>query len=177
MGLVAEVVDVESDGNVKVDPGGGDALIADHFGPSGDDSPPLPGDNVALTDGSETGTQQATGYSDPDNDGVAAQGEKRSYARSPAGTPVAEVYLKGDGSIVIKSLLPGGGTIDLGAATQSFLRGEDFLAYLDAVITATSTAIGGVPVAGAGLKAAFDAAITAAIPLRTASVSQLIKGE
>ena len=165
MGFVGSVVDIEEEGDVKVDLGGGDDIIADNFGPPGDDSPPLPGDTVALAEGTESGTLQTTGYDDPNNSPVAAPGEKRFYARDSNGVIVGVISLKGDG------------TFELGDHSQSFVRGEDLMLYIDAIIAATSTAIGGVPIAGAALKAAFDAAILAALPLKLASLSKVFKGE
>lgn len=164
MGQVAEVVDVEDDGNIKVDLGGGDTAIADYFQAAGEDSPPLPADTVALVDGPETGTVQVTGFAD-ETERVAEPGEKRTYARDSSGTVVGVLYLKGDG------------TYEVLAADASFLRAEDFYTYLDVVIAATSTGLSGVPVVGGALKIAFDGAITAALPLRVASISTVFKSE
>lgn len=169
MGRIADVLSVEADGNVKCDKGGGDSTIVDHFADSGGDSPPLPGDSAALVDGPRTGTEQSTGYYDPKNEGQAEPGEKRLYARDSDGVLVAEIWLKADGTITIQGV---------GAVTpQSYLRGEDFYLYLDAVIAATSTGLGSIPVVGTAVKGVFDAAITAALPLRVASISTVIKGE
>jgi len=105
MGRIGEVQSFE-DGAVKVDPGGGDLLTADHFAPVGDDSPPLAGDFAALEESAGAGAEQATGYSD-DTEKKAAPGEKRVYARDAAGEVVAELWLKGDGSIEITSIKSG----------------------------------------------------------------------
>jgi hypothetical protein len=64
-----------------------------------------------------------------------------------------------------------------GSPDQSYVRGEAWLDYFDSVVALISTAIGGVPVAGAGLKATLDAGITALAPLRLVVLSQIIKGE
>lgn len=109
-GRVATVLGVEDDGNVKVDVGGGDDLIADSFADGGDDSPPLAGDVAALNDGPETGTQQTTGFDD-DLAGVAAPGEKRVYGRTPEGLLAAEIWLKGDGTVVVRSALAAAGGV------------------------------------------------------------------
>lgn len=74
--------------------------------------PPLPGDSAAHVDGSETGTIQITGYHDPENPSTAKPGERRTYARAPDGTIVAEIFAKQNGDIKITSLLAGG-IIDL----------------------------------------------------------------
>jgi len=148
MGRVAVVLSVEDDGNVKVDTGGDDSLIADSFADGGDDSPPLAGDVAALNDGPETGTQQITGYDDA-LDGVASPGEKRIYSRDSDGVAVAEVYLKGDGSIVIKSLLPGGAEVLLANATDFVAlaaKVDGIIAKLDTLFRDTPPGTGWTPV-------------------------------
>lgn len=174
MGGVAEVLGVESDGDVKVDHGGDDSLIADDFHGSGVDAPPLPGDFASLVPGPEAGTQQINGYSD-DRDGVAVPGERRTYARDSTGTIVAVIWLKANGDLELTT--PGGGKFKFGAAAQSLLRGEDLHTYLDGVILAVSTGFGAVPVAGAAIKMAFDTAIAALSTLKTATLSTTMKGE
>lgn len=62
------------------------------------------------------------------------------------------IHLKPDGSILL------GGS----AATESYVKISALKAYIDAVNLAVSTAIGGVPVAGAGLKATLDTAVATA---------------
>ena len=103
---VAQVLDAtrvnDEDGHgldVKCDPGGGNNITAPHFADAGDDSPPLPGDFAALADSSGSGAEHVTGYADTKNAGRAAKGEKRIYARNPSGAVVAEVWLKGDGTV------------------------------------------------------------------------------
>jgi len=108
---IAEVVsyEVTDDGPVvQVDFGGGSPVTAEWFAPNGDDSPPLPGDSVAVERSDGTGVWQATACHDPANDGSAAPGEVRRYARNAAGVPVAEFHLKANGDIAITSLLPTG---------------------------------------------------------------------
>lgn len=111
-GLVGEVIDVEGDDNIKVDLGGDDTAIADTFQPSGEDSPPLPGDTVAMVPGPSTGTVQTTGYDD-DTEREAEPGEKRTYSRSAPGVLAASIYLQKDGSILIRDHV-GGGDVVLG---------------------------------------------------------------
>ncbi len=116
MGRVAVVLSFERgtdpDGKpkaeVKCDPGGEANLTADHFGAAGDDSPPLPGDFVALEDSTGSGGEQATGYQDPKNAGTAEPGEVRRYARDADGVPVCEFHLKANGDIDIRGIKTGG---------------------------------------------------------------------
>jgi hypothetical protein len=100
--------------DVVCDPGGDQNVTAPHFADAGDDSCPLPGDFVALEQSSGTGVEQAVGYADVDNAGKAAPGEKRIYARDARGAVKVELWLKGDGAIVVDNgagkleLAPGG---------------------------------------------------------------------
>jgi hypothetical protein len=110
-----------------LDLGGSDKGTADHFGGGGEDSPPLKGDWVTAVqlDGS-TESLAAVAYSD-DTERVAAAGEKRTYARNSDGSVVAEVHMKGDGSVTIARTAGssvevasnGAITIDAGAGTIS----------------------------------------------------------
>lgn len=147
---VAEVKDIEANGDVKGDLGGDDSFVAEHFADSGEDSPPLPGDFMALDEGTGSGTKQVTGYHDPvDGNREAQPGEKRTYSRNTGGVKVAEVYLKGDGTVVIKSLLaPTGGTFEIDPATGAItINGK---AVIDALgeVTAKSDVAGGVSLSG-----------------------------
>lgn len=108
MGRVAEVLSTKRVNDeaghgvdVKVDPAGGNPSTVPHFADPGDDSLPLPGDFAALEDSAGSGAEQVAGYADTRNVGKAAAGEKRIYGRSSSGTPVCEIWLKGDGTIVI----------------------------------------------------------------------------
>lgn len=92
-----------------------------------------------------------------------------------AGATQSTVVLRANGDVEVT--LAAGARLLMGDGTQSFIRGEDFVTYLNAVIAATGTAISGVPGNGAALKTAFDSAIAAAVPLRTAALSVVIKGE
>ena len=62
--------------DVKCDPGGGANVTAEHAGPPGDDSHPLPDDYVAIGAASGTGRETAVGYFDPKNAGKAQAGRK-----------------------------------------------------------------------------------------------------
>jgi hypothetical protein len=98
-------------GEVKIDAGANEIATVEHFGNCGDDAPPLQGDVAALEDSVGAGGEQATGYLDIRNEGKAAQGEKRIYARDKDGNVVAEIWLKGSGSITIEN---GSGHVTIG---------------------------------------------------------------
>ena len=105
-GKVGKVEQFRRDGaneTVQIDTGGGATVEAEHFAPAGDDSPPLPGDYAATVPGSGKGGLQVTGYADPDNERVAAAGEKRIYSRDSDGNVIGTVWLKGDGSILAEN--------------------------------------------------------------------------
>lgn len=115
--MLAEVLDIERDTdestpvvNIKCDPSGGANLTAEHFNPPGEDSLPLPGDIAALTEGAGSGGAAVAGYIDPKNEGKAANGEKRLYARDAGGAVKVELWFKGDGSLVATN---GAGTWEL----------------------------------------------------------------
>lgn len=93
---------------VKIDPGGGAIVTAEHFADVGSDSNPLPGDEVALESSSGAGSAQVSGYSDTRNAGTSQPGEKRIYARNAQGTVVAELWLKGNGDVDVRSIASGG---------------------------------------------------------------------
>jgi hypothetical protein len=111
-GSTGEVQDVDrttEDGvpitDVRVDPGGGALETAQHFGPPGEDSPPLPTvDWAACTDAPGTGRSNSVGYHDTVNAGVAIPGERKINARATDGTIVGYVYLQRDGTILLKVL-------------------------------------------------------------------------
>ncbi len=90
---------------VKADAGGGEILVIEHGADGGDDAPPLAGDYAAIGDSTGSGAVRSAGYSDTKNPGKALGGEKRIYARNPDdGSVVAEIWLKGNGDIAIKSI-------------------------------------------------------------------------
>lgn len=87
--------------DVKVDPGGGANVTAEHFADPGDDSHPLPDDFVVLSPASGTGRESAIGYADTLNAPKAQPGDKRIYARdADTGAMVVEVWLKNDGTVL-----------------------------------------------------------------------------
>lgn len=102
MGIVSQVLSTDGK-DVKVDRGSGDNVTAQHFGPSGDDSPALPEDYCALSAAAGSGRETAVGYRDAKNTGVAAPGEKRQYARSADGTVVASMWMKNDKTVEIEN--------------------------------------------------------------------------
>lgn len=112
------------DGAFKVgithDPGSGDSNDAEAYGPSGDDSPPLPEDFALLVDTPGSGRQNAVGYMDTRNEGVAEAGEKRTYARDANGELVATIWMKGDGTIFISN---GNGTIEMAPSGDVTING------------------------------------------------------
>jgi len=89
--------------DVKVDPGGGANVTAEHFSAPGDDSHPLPDDYVALNGDSGTGRESAIGYLDPANEPKALPGDKRIYARDENGVLIAEIWLKNTGEGIISN--------------------------------------------------------------------------
>lgn len=104
--------------DVKVNPGGGPNITAEHFADAGDDSHPLTSDYVALNTDSGTGRESAIGYLDPINEPKAQPGDKRIYSRdADSGAVVVEVWLKNDGTAVVSNengsvtLRPDGGTV------------------------------------------------------------------
>lgn len=114
---------------VDVDLGGKDGGTSDYYASPGEDSPPLPGDDVILValdddDDESSETLAAVGYSDP-TDRVAAGGEKRTYARDSSGEVTAEIHMRGDGSVTIQRSAgsaiiigsDGAVTIDAGSGT------------------------------------------------------------
>ena len=99
---------------VKLDLGGEDTVTGYHFSPAGTDAPPRPGDVAYLGEDLGAGNAQAVGYQDPINAGVAAAGEHRVYSRDADGAPIAELWLKADGSILVRSVA-GGSSAELAA--------------------------------------------------------------
>lgn len=104
--------------DVKIDPGGGPVITAEHYGPAGDDAHPLTTDYVLAVGTPRTGGAAVAGYIDPINTPKAQPGDKRIYARdSDTGATVVEVWLKNDGTATVFNasgsitLRPDGGAI------------------------------------------------------------------
>jgi hypothetical protein len=89
--------------DLKMDPGGGPNLTAEHFAPPGDDSFPLNTDYVYAGPTPQRGRFAAVGYIDPKNAPKARPGEKRTYSRDAAGAVVADHWLKSDGTVVAEN--------------------------------------------------------------------------
>ena len=96
--------------DVKLDPGGGPNITAEHFSAPGDDSHPLAGDYVVSVDIQRSGGSAVVGYLDPKNDQKTAQGEKRIYARDSSGVSIVELWLKNDGTAILSNA---GGSVTL----------------------------------------------------------------
>lgn len=123
---------------LKFDRGGEDTGTAFHFAPPGTDAHPLPADVVYLGDDIGAGVAQALGYQDPKNAGVAGAGEHRIYARAADGSLVAELWLKADGSILVRSVL-GGSSAELGADGAIALANATGALAIDAAGNVTAT--------------------------------------
>lgn len=87
--------------DVKLDPGGGPNVTAEHFSAPGDDSFPLPGDYVVTVAIQRSGGAAVVGYLDPKNDQKTAAGEKRIYARGGNGASIVELWLKNTGEAAL----------------------------------------------------------------------------
>jgi hypothetical protein len=103
-----------------IDPGGGANRTADHYSAPGDDAHPLPGDYVCVLRTQQQGRTAAVGYLDSVNAGVAAAGDKRIYSRSESGTPVTQVWLRNDGTVLIDN---GTGSIAMAASGDVTING------------------------------------------------------
>jgi hypothetical protein len=138
VGIVAEVVAVDGD-DIKVDEL--DPRTPEHYQPAGDDAKPLRGDYAAISgddEGSSSGSIVA--FHDPvDANRKAAAGEKRIYARSSSGQLVGDVWLKGDGTMVMQNhLAPLGGRFEMMANGDVVINGVTITAAGD-VISKTVT--------------------------------------
>jgi hypothetical protein len=118
--------------DVKINPGGGPNITAEHFAPAGDDAHPLTTDYVITNEIPRQGGEVVVGYIDPKNTPKAQPGDKRIYARDSSGAVIVEVWLKNDGTALITNangsvtLRPDGGTItETPAATFDVSAGGD----------------------------------------------------
>lgn len=90
--------------DVKIDPGGGHNITAEHFAPAGDDSFPLKSDYVVTNDILRAGGEAAIGYLDSINTPKALEGDKRIYARDAnTGAVIIEIWLKNDGTGILSN--------------------------------------------------------------------------
>lgn len=124
-GVVASVTRKVEDGanlvEVTLDANDLNPSTSVHYAAPGDDAPPLAGDHAALVEAPGSGNENAVGYFSPSLEGKAAPGEKRIFGRSPSGEVVSELWLKGDGSVVIENLL--GGKIEMAADGSVTING------------------------------------------------------
>jgi hypothetical protein len=87
--------------DVKLDPGSGSNVQAQHFQPAGLDSQPLAQDAVLCIDAS--GVRAVAGYADTKAESEVAGGEVQMYGRDPtSGARVCRIWVKGDGTIMIE---------------------------------------------------------------------------
>ena len=124
--------------DVKIDPGGGPNVTAEHFAPAGDDAHPLTTDYVITNEIPRRGGEVIVGYIDPKNTPKAQEGDKRIYARETVGGAViVELWLQNDGTALLINangsvkLRPDGGTITTtpnstyDAAADGSIKGEN----------------------------------------------------
>ncbi len=126
LAFTKQLVDGVHSAVVKVDLGGKQTRTPQHYSSPGDDSHPLPTDFAALTDVRGGGGLASVGYHDPKNEPQSALGEKRAYARDPnTGAPVAEVWCKNSGEIVLRVLKDGGAPIRISSLGPIIVEGPD----------------------------------------------------
>lgn len=109
MGLIAKVLSIARVVRsgvhisiVKCKPGVRPKSVQMYSAP-GDDAAPLKFDYCALLPLPGSGQFLCIGFTDVKNAGKTAAGEKRIYARNSSGNAVNEMWLKGDGSILISN--------------------------------------------------------------------------
>jgi len=107
MGMIATVLSTETTEveeakvtEVIVNTGGGVNLTGSNFQGNGVDAPPLAGDYAVAVKTQGNGEIVIVGYLDPNDAGVAGQGECRVYSRNADGEVKAEIWLKADGSVM-----------------------------------------------------------------------------
>ena len=90
--------------DAKVDLGGGENILGEHFSDAGDDSFPLDTDYVLTNQIPRAGGHVVAGYLDPINEAKSLPGDKRIFARDPAtGLAIVDVWLKGDGTALVSN--------------------------------------------------------------------------
>lgn len=89
--------------DVKFDAGGGEVLTGEHAHTPGDDSQPLPDDQVVAISVPQSGRVVVVGYVETDAQEKAGPGEKRIYARDGERLEVVELWLKADGSATLSN--------------------------------------------------------------------------
>jgi len=130
--FIRKVTDGIPEAEVKGDPGGGRNIRADHYGPIGDDSQPLTGDeqgdNYHTTESTGAGRHAVVGWHDPKNQGKSEKGEVRRYARKLDGTQIAEVWLRNDGTIHLRNLDGQEFGLEITKELVKLAGGDDFVA-------------------------------------------------
>ncbi|MCP4568029.1 MAG: hypothetical protein GY841_10665 [FCB group bacterium] len=110
--------------DIKLDIGGGQNITAPQATPAGIDSTPLETDIAVTSSAPGDSGQNVVGYVDKKNasknDGVYL------YARSAAGVPVADIWIKTDGSVVVTNTTTtietsAAGNIEISNAVGSFV--------------------------------------------------------
>lgn len=102
MGHIAVILEIDGR-KIKLDSGGGNIIIGEHYQPVGDDCKPLKTDFLYSSPGMITGSEIVLGFVDLINESKSDEGEKRIYSRKSSGESVAEVWLKKNGDISIKN--------------------------------------------------------------------------
>lgn len=135
----------------EIEGGEPDGGAMNHYGPPGDDSPPLIGDwALCVPEDGRSENLTAVAYSD-ETTRVAEPGEVRRYARNAeTGKIVSEIHLKGDGEIKIAQasgpsvvIAPDGEiTLSSGPATVTIATDGEITLAGSSVSLAAGTSIG-----------------------------------
>jgi hypothetical protein len=133
---------------VVTDEGDGDASTAPFFQPVGEDSQPLPGDEVALDESSGSGAEVALACADVRNAGKSGPGEKRIYSRDASGSVVAEVWLKADGTVHV---ITAAAVLVGKNPAQAWVLGDKLVQWLQALTVPTAMGPSGTPINAATL--------------------------
>lgn len=84
-----------------------ETVTAELLSAPGVDALPLPGDEVVIEETEGSGDTIAQAFADIINEGKAADGEHRTYARDAAGAVACEIWCKADGTVAVKSIKDG----------------------------------------------------------------------
>lgn len=103
IGNILEIKQTSSEGvestDIKLDVGGGENITAPQAGPAGIDATPLETDLAITSSSPGDSGENVVGYVDPKN---ASKGDGvYLYARDASGAPIADIWVKTDGSVVI----------------------------------------------------------------------------
>lgn len=125
--------------DAKTQTTGGYVVTAAHASSAGDDSQPLPNDYVLLIEVQQTGRTVTAGYVDTANAGKAAAGEKRLYSRTTGGAPIAELWLKNEGTVTASNdavtlTLSPDGAASLSNAAGGITLGADGTVTINGVV-------------------------------------------